>query len=331
MEGKNPYSYVSLSGEISESKPPNQRPQACGQHQNWEKKTNKRTNDFFHHRETSHGKLRPKPPLRSWIPRPRLEVEPPFASGGPGAFHPGLGYIECQEKMGKIFGEFPPECERTKIRLMNSGSIFFWGGEGGTKDLKVCLYFRVNSWTSWHKDSGDPENSQWRKVVQKIRFQKLGVLENWKDSTSIQIIILFLTCFVRAFPTKPRFKTPPRFFATKNGDVNPLPSLPTKKTTGPPDFNTPKTAKLVTKYWSSPVGTLKLYGPARQRPASTHMFYHGKIEVMVRKSCDNQLRYICIIYVKPISWNRSRISGTTSFQVGWPPLYDMMNFSVFDG
>lgn len=87
LEGKNPYSYVSLSGEISETKPPIVSKNATSSSL-WSIKTrtkkNKRTNDFFHHRETNPtGNSAPNPSPQSWIPRPRMEVEPPFASVHP--------------------------------------------------------------------------------------------------------------------------------------------------------------------------------------------------------------------------------------------------------
>ena len=197
------------------------RPQVCGASKLGKKKqTDQR---FLSHRETNPtGNSAPYPPPRqSWIPRPRMEVEPPFASGGPGAFHPGLGelggapqlvrlYRNFQEKLGKFFGEFPPECETTKTTTHELRVNFLggWRGEVGTKDLKVCLYFRVNSWTSWHKDSGDPKFSMEKSGAKNQISETQGPRK--LERFNFDSYILFLSCFVRAFPTKPRFKTLPQ-------------------------------------------------------------------------------------------------------------------------
>lgn len=286
------------------------RPQVCGASK-LGKKTNGPTISFTTRKQTPRETPPQTPPRRSWIPRPRMEVEPPFASGGPGAFHPGLGRVggppklvrffsNAKKKLGNFSGNFPLNVKQQKIRLMNSGSIF-WGRREAPRIWKSVF---TSGWILGPLDTKIQviRNSQWRKMVQKIRFQKLGVLENWKDSTSIQIIILFLTCFVRAFPSKPRLKTPLQVFAIKNGDVNPLPpSLPTKKNNRSPRLQHAQDREVGDKVLIfSRRDTEVIRACVRQRPASTHMFYHGKIEVMVRKSCDNQLRYIFhILYM----WN----------------------------
>ena len=173
----------------------------------------------------------------------------------------------------KIFGKFPPECETTKIPLMNSGSIFL-GGEPKFSMEKSGAKNQISE-------------TQGPRKLERFNF----------DSD-----ILFLTCFVRAFPTKPRFKTTTQVFAIKNGDVNPLPPSSHRKNNRSPRLQHAQDRKVGDKVliFSSRDTEVIRASPTqrrRQRPASTHMSYHGKIGVMVRKSCDNQLRYICIYYI----------------------------------
>lgn len=171
-----------------------QRPQVCGASKLGQKKTNGPTISFTTGKQTPR-ETPPQTPPRSLGSQdqgwrlshrlPRSIHHGTSGTRGTRSFHPRLGWLGGGPQLVRLYrmprtnwenfrGISPWMWKNKNDDSWTQGHFFGGGVEVGTKDLKVCLYFRVNSWTSWHKDSSDPENSQWRKVGQKLDFRNSG-------------------------------------------------------------------------------------------------------------------------------------------------------------